>query len=333
MPHSDILHLRCPAKINLALSVAAPLATGPSQGLHPIASWIAALDLADDLTLARLPAPQAAGFSPGSASHPPFDIAFHSDAPRPQPIDWPLEKDLTFRAWQLLQQHVGHALPVRITLRKRIPAGGGLGGGSSNAAAMLVGLNQLFSLHLPTATLKTLAASLGSDVVFFVTALSEHSPQALVTGVGDQIQPLQTEGFSPGPPGSPNPKSQITNHQSPIPITLFFPPFGCPTGPVYRAFDALGPAPATPDERRVRDLLQLHPLPPHAPFNDLAQPACIVQPALGDLIGALAAALQWPIHVTGSGSTLFAVASGTDHAHDLARRAAGLAPALAAVTL
>ncbi len=289
MPTTDRLTLACPAKVNLALSVAAPNA----QGMHPIASWMTALTFSDELTLERLPQGPSR-----------FDLAFDqnpSAAPRASAaIDWPLEKDLSFRAHALLQEHLQRDLPVRLTLRKRIPTGAGLGGGSSNAAATLVGLNRLFDLSLPREALLNLAGKLGSDVGFLLRAI-EGEPSALVLGLGQLIEPV--------------PRS------SPIHLVLIFPPFGCPTGEVYRAFDLLPDAAPQADVSRVRALASASFVAQDAPFNDLARPACLVRPQLAELRRQLTANLKLPVHVTGSGSTLFIVAPAAKHAQLLAQRA------------
>ena len=76
---------------------------------------------------------------------------------------------------------------VSITLEKRIPVGAGLGGGSSNAASTLLGLNRLFNLNLRPGELHNLAASLGADVPFFASEWCT----AAATGIGDVLHPLQ----------------------------------------------------------------------------------------------------------------------------------------------
>lgn len=274
--------LHCPAKINLALSVGAPRA----DGMHPIASWMAALTFGDELCIA-----------PGDGGST-FDIAFN---PGRGDVDWPLESDLAFRAHAAMQSAAGRPLPVQVTLRKNIPAGAGLGGGSSDAAAVIVALNDLFDLNMPTADLAAIGLTLGSDVGFLVHAL-RGTPSALVTGVGETIEPLPIA--------------------APIDLVLIFPGFGSPTGAVYQAFDAAGPQ-GDADVARVRDVALRSPLPPDAPFNDLAAPACTVSPKLAALRDDLSRHLDRPIHITGSGSTLFTITASTAEAVDLA---AGIGP-------
>jgi len=287
------VELTCPAKVNLALAVGRGRAT---DGLHPIASWMVTVHFADHLVLERV------GVSDASA----FDIGYERSegspaAARAATVDWPIESDLAFRAHGLLQRRVGRDLPVRATLKKRIPAGTGLGGGSSDAAAMLVGLDMLFDLSLDDATFIALAAQLGSDVAFLVGAL-RGSPSAVVTGLGETIEP------------SPRDAS--------IPLILIFPPFGCPTGPVYQAFDRLqGPtAPVEPNDARVKQLAAMSPVPHDGPFNDLADAACEVEPRLRDAKENVANALALPVHITGSGSTLFVIAPTALTAAALARK-------------
>jgi 4-diphosphocytidyl-2-C-methyl-D-erythritol kinase len=93
------------------------------------------------------------------------------------------EDDLTVRAARLLQEASGCTLGVDIVLEKNIPMGGGLGGGSSDAATTLVALNQLWGLHLPQTKLIELGAQLGADVPIFV-----HGHTAWAEGIGEQIQ-------------------------------------------------------------------------------------------------------------------------------------------------
>ncbi len=95
------------------------------------------------------------------------------------------EQDLTVRAARLLAQASGCPLGVEIALDKRIPMGGGLGGGSSDAATVLLALNRLWDLHWPCERLAALGLRLGADVPFFV-----FGETAYATGIGEQLQPL-----------------------------------------------------------------------------------------------------------------------------------------------
>lgn len=298
MPPADLITLDCPAKVNLTLSIGSPLA----NGYHPLASWMVAVHFGDRLDLRR---------ADGAGR---FEIAFADDAPVKAIVDWPIEKDLAFRAHKLIEEESRRTLPVHLTLTKRIPAGAGLGGGSSDAAAMLVATDRLFDLRLGRDTLCRLAAKLGSDVAFLVDAIL-GSPSAIVSGLGEQLE------------AAPMAES--------LHMVLIFPGFGCPTGEVYRAFDQMHPA--TNNTRgveleRVRDLAKLSPLPQDAPFNDLALPACAARPELGRIQRELTQSLGIPVHITGSGSTLFIIAPSVTTAKPLARKVAALAGLAAVAT-
>ncbi|TCV84722.1 4-(cytidine 5'-diphospho)-2-C-methyl-D-erythritol kinase [Sulfurirhabdus autotrophica] len=97
----------------------------------------------------------------------------------------PPEQDLCVRAARLLQQHTGCQLGVDITLDKRLPMGGGLGGGSSDAATTLLVLNKLWELGLSRAELQMLGLQLGADVPVFIFGES-----AFAEGVGEKLQPV-----------------------------------------------------------------------------------------------------------------------------------------------
>ena len=302
MPHDTTSRtFRCPSKVNLALSVGSPRA----DGYHPIASWMVAIDLYDDLVVTPLAANRTSVYA----------IDWATDAPRRSPIDWPLKSDLAVRAHQLIEQHVGRSLPVRMRLAKRIPAGAGLAGGSSDGAGMLRAINDVFDLQLPTATLVELAMQLGSDLGFFFAGGS-----ALVTGRGEHIEPAPLI--------------------RPIHLLLLLPELACPTGAVYRAFDELSPN-ATVDEVAVRRLAtgwhgqtkfarEEHtgklalahgtpPLDPASPFNDLASPAEVVEPRLCELRRRCADLIARPVHITGSGAGMFAIAADHDDARHIAQ--------------
>lgn len=269
---SDPLILTCPAKVNLSLAVGS---SDPSIGLHPICSWMVAVDFGDTLTLWR-----------GTGGQSTFDIRVADDAPTEQVIDWPLEKDLAFRAHGLVESHIGRALPVAVRLEKRIPSGAGLGGGSSDAAGMLVGLNRLFDLGLTDQTLFDLGLRRGSDVGFLVKAmLGIHS--ALVEGHGERI--------------SAAPLRQA------IHFVLVLPAIQCATAEVYQRFDALNPS-ATLDASRVRSLMRQVPLQVGELFNDLAEAASKVQPGLSVLRERVKEVTGLPVHVSGSGAAMFMAA-------------------------
>lgn len=273
------VHALAPAKLNLALSVGRP----DASGMHPICSWMVTVDLHDELHLEAM--------EEGSLSL--YAIRWHTEARRRTDIDWSISKDLSVRAHQALEARVGRPLPVRMRLEKRIPVGGGLGGGSSNAAAMLRAVNALFQLGLSDAELAHVARPLGSDVPFLV-----HGGSAIVEGLGERLTP------------------------APLPVdthaVLLLPEVACPTGPVYRAFDALRPDAAL-QTARVHELA-MRGAPPEAdePFNDLADPALEVAPRLRGEREEVAELVNRPVHVSGSGSTLFFMANGPVEADLLA---------------
>ncbi len=97
----------------------------------------------------------------------------------------PEESDLCLRAARLLQEASGCRQGADITLEKRLPLGGGLGGGSSDAATVLLALNQLWGLHWPRERLQMLGLRLGADVPFFIFGRS-----AFAEGVGEALQPV-----------------------------------------------------------------------------------------------------------------------------------------------
>jgi 4-diphosphocytidyl-2-C-methyl-D-erythritol kinase len=154
-----MLTVLAPAKLNLTLEV---LAKRP-DGYHEIRSVLQAISLCDLLR-----------FQPGPK------LSFKSDAP-----EWAPEKSLVSRAASLLQEATGTSQGAAIEISKRIPLASGLGGDSSDGAAVLRGLNELWGLKLPQSSLLELAAELGSDVPFFL-----HGGTALVEGRGEVVTAL-----------------------------------------------------------------------------------------------------------------------------------------------
>jgi len=103
-------------------------------------------------------------------------------------------ENLVVRAARLLQERCAPGNGVSIALHKVVPVGAGLGGGSSDAAAALVGLNRLWGLGLPGEALVELGVTLGSDVPFFISAHVTGSPVAVCTGRGERVEPLAARG-------------------------------------------------------------------------------------------------------------------------------------------
>ena len=248
--------------------------------MHPIASWMAPISLADELLVKRLPDDRLSRYA----------ILWHDQALRPSPIDWSITKDLAVRAHHLLEREAGRSLPVQLKLDKRIPVGGGLGGGSADAAAMLLAVRDLFELDIPDPRLVELAGELGSDVAFFLS-----DGPAIVEGVGDRIERT--------PPVAAD-------------LVLIAPAFGCPTGAVYRAFDSASPPPLRDAE--VRAMALAGAVDPILLFNDLAEPAIAIEPRLPVVMEQVRDIAARPVHMSGSGSTLFVVATSPEEAEDLA---------------
>jgi 4-diphosphocytidyl-2-C-methyl-D-erythritol kinase len=160
------MHCLAPAKLNLFLHVTGRRA----DGFHDLETVFQLVDLCDELYIE----PRVDGRI--VRDPPPSDAMLAALAD---------EDDLTVRAARLLQQASGTRLGAGIHVTKRIPAGGGLGGGSSDAAAVLLALNQLWSLHWPRERLAELGLALGSDVPVFV-----HGRSAFARGRGETLTPI-----------------------------------------------------------------------------------------------------------------------------------------------
>jgi 4-diphosphocytidyl-2-C-methyl-D-erythritol kinase len=284
------LKLFCPAKINLALSVGGPR---PGDGYHPICSWMVRVSLGDDLTIER----SAPSGQPLTASG--YSIDWADDAPVKSPIDWPVEKDLIVKAHRLVEQRVGRALPVRAVLRKRSPVGAGMGGGSSDGAGMLRGLDELFDLKLSRETMMELAAKLGSDVGFFLGGSS-----GVISGVGEKLEDAPLGGQ--------------------MHLALILPELHCNTRTVYLKFDEVSKT-AVVDDARVWALVresaaQGRSLNAEGPFNDLAEAAFEVEPQLRKLRGVCEYLVGRPVHVTGSGAAMFVVCADAKDSAAVAQR-------------
>ncbi len=158
------LHLLAPAKLNLTLEVLGKR----DDGFHEISSIMQTIDLCDRVRLSDAP-----------------DLQLIVSGPEASGVPEDPTHDLAYRAAIALQQAAGISLGARIELDKQIPAGAGLGGGSSDAAAVLRGLYELWDVEISFSEFAELAAGLGSDVPFFL----DGGTQA-VAGRGEELTPL-----------------------------------------------------------------------------------------------------------------------------------------------
>jgi 4-diphosphocytidyl-2-C-methyl-D-erythritol kinase len=154
------LVLSAAAKVNLTLEVLGRR----SDGYHEIVTVMQAVDLSDRLVLEDA------------------DVLELRSTARDVPTDG---TNLALRAAVNLREAAGSSRGARITLEKQIPVAAGLGGGSADAAAVLVGLNRLWGLRWPVARLAEVAVTLGMDVPFFL-----RGGAALGTGRGERLEPL-----------------------------------------------------------------------------------------------------------------------------------------------
>jgi 4-diphosphocytidyl-2-C-methyl-D-erythritol kinase len=178
------------------------------------------------------------------------------------------EADLTVRAARALQAASGSGLGVEIGLSKRVPMGGGLGGGSSDAATVLLGLNRLWQLAWPRAKLLELALPLGADVPVFV-----FGRNAWAEGVGEALQAVDL------PPSW---------------YVVLTPPRGVATAAVFGAAELTRDhAPIT-----IRAFFE------GQSGNDLQPVACRLEPQIGECLDWLSQ--HGEARMSGSGSSVFA---------------------------
>jgi 4-diphosphocytidyl-2-C-methyl-D-erythritol kinase len=288
---SRAVRLLAPAKLNLGLALVGRRA----DGYHLLESLFVPLELCDVLELAVEPGGEGVALECG----PPLDAELPEALHRvPSGPD-----NLVHRAARLFCERAGYRARVSIRLRKAIPAGAGLGGGSSDAAAVLRGLAGLAGLELAPEGLASWALELGADVPFFL----DPRP-ARVTGIGERIEPVD------GVPA--------------LDVVLVNPGKTLATADVYRMADQLGGAltknrpgstmPAlsgwTRDSRdaapALRDLL----------INDLEPAARKLCPSLVRIADRLDRLGARAVSMTGSGATVFGVFDSEQAAQQAAQR-------------
>jgi 4-diphosphocytidyl-2-C-methyl-D-erythritol kinase len=152
--------VRVPGKVNLYLEVG----DRRDDGYHELTTVFHAVSLLDEVTVRNADM---------------LSLELAGEGADSLPAD---ERNLAWRAAELMAEHVGRAPDVAITIEKSIPVAGGMAGGSADAAAVLVGMNALWELGVPRRDLHVLAAGLGSDVPFAL-----HGGTALGTGRGEEL--------------------------------------------------------------------------------------------------------------------------------------------------
>lgn len=270
--------LFAPGKVNFGLRILGRRA----DGYHLLESLFLPIDLGDDLRLALRDEPGVALSFSGEVAGVPADA-----------------RNLAVRAAQAFFAAAGCGGGVAIELEKRVPSPGGLGGGSSDAAAVLRGLAALLPGRLPPERLRPLALGLGADVPFFL----DPRP-AWVGGIGERIEPA---------PGLPS-----------FTLLLAHPGVPLATAAVYAQYDASAtsltpprPGPsirgllALRDEARALQSLVV---------NDLEPPATQLCPDLAELRKEIEATGALAVSLSGSGPTLFGVFASEDAAGEARRR-------------
>ncbi len=233
-----------PAKLNLGLKVVGKR----PDGYHLLNTIFCLIDLFDQIEIQIIDKPQ-------------ISLIEHNQA-------WSYTTDLGYKAAKLLQQATDCQFGANIKIKKTIPSGAGLGGGSSNAATVLLALNHLWQLNLPQNRLIELGKILGADVPFFI-----YGQNAFATGIGDIFSPitLKDEFF-----------------------VLVQPEFHIPTKSIFSAIKHFSKA--SDESTASKELL-------NNPHNDLQDVAIKLYPQLTTIIDDLKC-FGNPI-MTGSGSAIY----------------------------
>lgn len=159
----DKIEIKAYAKINLDLEILKKL----PNGYHEIKSTFQAINLYDTLIISKE----------------------KSDFNLTGSVICPMRLNLIIKAKNTLEKYAKRKLPCKIHLIKAIPISAGLGGGSSDAAATIIGLNKIYELGFSSKKLKKIALEVGSDVPFFISGFG----RALIEGIGEKIKPLNVE--------------------------------------------------------------------------------------------------------------------------------------------
>jgi 4-diphosphocytidyl-2-C-methyl-D-erythritol kinase len=268
-------------KVNLALRI-----LGRRQdGYHEISTVMAAVCLSDVLSFAR----KKEGLSVVCPCLP----------------DLPQERNLVTRAARILLGSSDEPMGLDVTIEKNIPHGAGMGGGSSDAAATLLSVNEMFPQHRrqSMSALMRIAAMLGADIPFFIgcNALPPVWEAALCTGTGNIVRPLEIAALT----------------TEPLWLVLAFPDFQVNTAQAYRDWDEQGgPCASHEVEAALLSALESGDWVTLAGglFNDLEASVCTRHPAIAAIKGRLVACGALGACMTGSGSAIYGICSSQEHA-------------------
>lgn len=232
------------AKINIGLKVG----NKRSDGFHNIETLMACVDLWDDIYLED------------------------SEKTIIEGMDIPYKDNLIYKVITLLKDKYEIDRNVKVTIKKRIPLGSGLGGGSSDAAAMFRGLNKLWSLNLSIATMEELGQKIGSDVSFFIT-----SHKSIVKGKGEVLKKV--------------------NFPLPYKILLVNLPINISTKTIYENYES---------KNSSKFEYSLNNWPGEALINDLESVYLKTYPEVFEIISNIKIDLQGIVNLmSGSGPTVF----------------------------
>lgn len=278
--------VEAPAKINLFLEV---LGKRP-DGYHDIRSFLTPISLHDELTIAA----RADG-----RVETVMDVCGIPDIVGVDLAD--SEGNLATRAARLLQAETGCTQGVDIRIRKQIPVGGGLGGGSADAAAVLTTLNRLWGTGLSRARLMELGARLGSDIPALL-----HGGAVLAEGVGDRVTPVAS-----APAG---PRAEWW-------MVIVNPGFSTSTGDIYQRYrNRLTSAAEFYNNMRLALMTGNARLAAASLFNSLEKTVFDKYPLIRLMVDGLKTAGAWGALVSGSGSSLYALTGSEDQARELEAR-------------
>jgi 4-diphosphocytidyl-2-C-methyl-D-erythritol kinase len=269
---------KSPAKVNLVLNVIGER----EDGYHLIESLMCKVSLFDIVKISILQGKNSSRIEVKCPGRPELEG----------------ERNLAYKAAKQLLETYKVDANIAISIEKNIPVGGGLGGGSSNAATVLKGLNELLKLNVNNEALATIGAKLGADVPFFI-----YDGTCLVEGIGEKVTPL---------------KNFPRFH-----LVIVSPGFGIPTASVYKMIKGgltnsvlSGIKDASSGNEVVFPLIG----------NDLDRFASRLRPELGQIKELLVAAGAMKAIVSGSGSSVFGIFENQDKVRagaDFVRKRAG----------